>query len=94
MEVRVGHLIKLGVPFDPLTSWRSKWFNMDSLNALANVKRPGTRFAGVCYENSERADITLEVPKSGLEIQDDQLFWNLPNGVCTPTKRIATSPTK
>ena len=44
---------------------------MDFLNALADIKRPGTRFAGVCYENSERADITLEVPKSGLEIQED-----------------------
>ena len=80
--MRVDHLIELGVPFDPLTSWRSKWFSMDFLNALADIKRPGTRFAGVCYENSERADIKLEVPKSGYEIQEDQLFWDFPNGVC------------
>ena len=55
---------------------------MDFLNALADIKHPGTRFAGVCYENTERADLKLEVPKSGFEIQEDQLFWDLPNGVC------------
>ena len=34
VEVRADHLIQLGVPFDPLTTWRSKWFSMDFLKPI------------------------------------------------------------
>ena len=67
----------------PLRS-RNEWlhFTVDGLNAFAELKKNGTSYHGVSYENVERPEIMPGLPKGGVDIQDVPLFWNFPSGRC------------
>ena len=47
------------------------------------MKKSGTTYFGVSYENVERPEITQDLPKGGVDIQEEPLYWNLPNGKCS-----------
>ena len=85
VNVRVNNALHLhrAPPRWPLRS-RNEWFNftVEGLNAFAELKKSGTTYQGVAYENIERPEILAGLPKGGVDIQDVPLFWNFPSGRC------------
>ena len=49
-------------------------------SVAANV-HPGVQFKGTAYDQ-ERAAIVEQLPHEGVDVQDEPLYWVLPDGRC------------
>ena len=81
------------LPRRPLRS-RNDWLNftVDGLNAFAELKKTGTSYHGVSYENVERPEIVPDLPKGGVDIQDVPcLLYTSPSPRDTERSRMPSS---
>ena len=86
------HHGRLSISKRPLASRNSDiYFTVKSMDALAELKWKGTAYRGFCNENDERPELRLDVPKDGLDIQHEPVYWDLPCGrtiCCSPLQFI------
>jgi hypothetical protein len=79
------------VPHHPLSvgSPRGLLFDTSFATALATNVRDGIIFKGISFDTSP--DIVLQMPKGGLDCQDEDVFWVLPGGasLCMSLRALA-----
>ena len=51
------------------------------MHAVAANVHSGTQYKGIVFDQ-ERAKIILQVPRDGLDIQEEPVYWVLPDGRC------------
>jgi hypothetical protein len=56
-------------------------FSTTFMDAVARNVREGARFKGITFEG-ERPTIVLHLPLGGVDIQDEPVYWVLPDGRC------------
>ena len=71
------------VPGHPLkrSACSNLTFSIEFMKAVAANVHAGVQFKGVAYDQ-ERASIVEHLPHEGVDIQDEPLFWVLPDGRC------------
>jgi hypothetical protein len=67
-------------------------FSLEFLAVVACNVMPGIVFKGVAYDD-ERPEIEVILPKGGLDIQDEPLYWALPDGsvVCWSLRQLVSA---
>ena len=69
-----GHPLKRSA-FSNLT------FSIEFMKAVAANVHQGVQFKGIAYDQ-ERAAIVEQLPHEGVDVQDEPLYWVLPDGRC------------
>lgn len=94
-NVLVRNALHQGLPGCPLCAAAPSnlTFPMEFITAVAELKRPGAKYVGICFE-SERPQILPHLPDGGLDIQDELVYWVLPGGksVCMSLRDFARAP--
>ena len=55
-------------------------FSIEWLRVFAEMKKPGTSYHGIAYDNVERPEIVPDLPDGGTDIHAVPLYWDLPCG--------------
>lgn len=65
-------------------------FSLEFVDAVAKLVHEGVHFKGIVYE-ADRPSIVRQLPSGGLDVQDEPLFWTLPDGrcVCKSLREVA-----
>ena len=69
-------------------------FSIDWLRAFAEMRKPGTSYHGIAYDNVERPEIVPDLPNGGTDIHTVPLYWDLPCGrnVCFSISGLRSAP--
>jgi hypothetical protein len=93
--ITVHNALRIGVrniPRNPLlqSAGSHLTFSIDFMDKLAARVHPGVEFKGIAFEG-DRPQIVRQLPRGGVDIQDDPVYWTLPNGscVCWSAKKLA-----
>ena len=72
------------VPGNPLkpSACSNLTFSIEFMQAVAANVHPSLKFKGIAYEQQERPAILEQLPHEGVDIQDDALYWTMPDGQC------------
>ena len=70
-----------GLPFNPLAYSAPSClkFSLAFMESVAKNVHQGVSFKGIVFEG-ERPTISLQLPHGGIDIQDEPLYWTLPDG--------------
>ena len=65
--------------------------SVDFMKAVGVNTHAGIQYKGIVFD-SERPDLKTQVPNGGLDIQDEPVFWSLPDGrvVCWSLAEMRT----
>eukprot|EP00973_Karenia_brevis_P009742 1315739-Karenia_brevis.AAC.1 len=63
------------------------------MDAVAHNVHEGVRFKGIAFD-VEKPTILLQLPEGGVDIQDEQMYWTLPDGRCEcwTVRHLAEAP--
>ena len=80
------------VPHNPMEKRSTGFvFGVDFMRAAGVNTHAGIQYKGIVFD-SERPDLKTQVPNGGLDIQDEPVFWSLPDGrvVCWSLTELRT----
>ena len=84
-SISVNNLLhhRRNVPGNPLRSscWSNLTFSLEFMHAVASNVHSAIQFKGIAFDQ-ERAQIVLQLPCDGLDIQDEPVYWVLQDGRC------------
>lgn len=83
VDVCANHAIARGVPRSPLAKHASSGYRFahEFMDAVAENMKAGSKYKGIAFD-SERPEILEQLPDGGLDIQDEPVYWTLPDGRC------------
>ena len=83
------------VPYNPLkaSTCSGLKFTAEFMEAVAKNVREGVRFMGLAFQQ-ERAQLVLQLPDDGVDIQNEPVYWMLPDGRCKSwsVRDLASAP--
>ena len=84
-SMSVNHLLHnaRGPPKGPLSATASSGltFTVDYAEALGKAVHEGIEFKGIAFEG-EAPKLMKQLPKGGVDCQDEKVFWTMPDGRC------------